>query len=253
MSEWLNGSLSGFKFRYGRTPETTGIWMWSEVFTHDFDENNKVAIILMDTQGIFDSRTTAKESTTIFALTMMMSSIQCFNIMHNIQEDNLEHLKLFAQYGRLALGQTVEKPFQKLLFIVRDWNFGAETGYGWAGNKEIESTLAETEEQNEEMHQLRRDIKSSFQEINAFLLPSPGDSVKDGKVTAESSNLSAISSDFVKNVTILVSDIFDPQNLKVKTINGVKIRAGDLIGFSKKYIELFNGDTLPEPMGMAQV
>lgn len=226
--------------------------MWGEVFTHDFNDGHKVAIILVDTQGIFDSKTTPKASTTIFALTMMMSSVQCYNIMHNIQEDNLQHLELFAQYGSVALGHTVEKPFQKLLFIVRDWNFGSETGYGWAGKKEIDSTLSENIDQNNQMLQLRRDIKSSFQEINAFLLPLPGDPVRNGQVSF-GSNMDGISPVFLENVQTLVSDIFEPENLIVKSFNGVKLKAGDLIGFLKKYIKLFNGNTLPEPRGMAKV
>lgn len=39
----------GFKWRGGKNPETNGIWMWSEIFTHDYENGDKIAIILLDT------------------------------------------------------------------------------------------------------------------------------------------------------------------------------------------------------------
>lgn len=64
--------LNGFVFKAGRNRTTTGIWMWSEVFTHDFDNGDKVAIILLDTQGTFDLKSSMKECTTVFALSTML-------------------------------------------------------------------------------------------------------------------------------------------------------------------------------------
>lgn len=81
VSDWIGEQkdidrLDGFVFKSGRVRETTGIWMWSEIFTHDFDNGDKVAIILLDTQGIFDLKSSLKEFTTIFALSTMFSSVQ---------------------------------------------------------------------------------------------------------------------------------------------------------------------------------
>lgn len=134
--------FKGFKWRGGRTPETIGIWMWSEVFTHDFASGEKVAIILIDTQGLFEMGSEIHDWTTTFALSMLMSSVQCYNIMQNIQENDLQNLELFIHYGRLVHEQTNKKPFQKLVFIVRDWPFATETDYGWHGQKTVEEILA---------------------------------------------------------------------------------------------------------------
>ncbi|XP_055309313.1 atlastin-like [Sitodiplosis mosellana] len=250
VSDWLgeennSSGLTGFKWRSGRKRETTGIWMWSEVFTHDFSNGEKVAIILLDTQGIFDDQSSVRDCTTIFALSMMLSSVQCYNVMQNIKEDDLQHLELFTEYGRLALEESTLKPFQKLLFIVRDWPYAFETDYGWHGQKIIDEIMTGNEEQTNDMRQLRRRIDSSFDDIGAFLMPHPGSIVARGN--SFTGNIHQISAEFRKYVKELVRGIFAPDKLIVKTMNGGKVRVRDLIPYLQAYLNIFNGDALPEP------
>ncbi|MGH0128670.1 UNVERIFIED_CONTAM: hypothetical protein FKN15_064872 [Acipenser sinensis] len=73
---------------------------------------NKVAVLLIDTQGAFDSQSTIKDCATVFALSTMTSSVQVYNLSQNIQEDDLQHLQLFTEYGRLAMEEIYKKPFQ---------------------------------------------------------------------------------------------------------------------------------------------
>ena len=54
----------------------------------------QACILLMDTQGAFDSMSTVKECATVFALSVMLSSVQVYNITSNIQEDDLQHLEV---------------------------------------------------------------------------------------------------------------------------------------------------------------
>lgn len=42
--------------------------MWSEIFTHDFQNGDKVAIILLDTQGVVDNRLSARDCATTLGL-----------------------------------------------------------------------------------------------------------------------------------------------------------------------------------------
>ena len=66
----------------------------------------------MDTQGAFDSQSTVKDCATVFALSLMISSVHVYNIMQNLQEDDLQHLHLFTEYGKIALDESHETPFQ---------------------------------------------------------------------------------------------------------------------------------------------
>uniref|UniRef100_A0A224YP56 Guanylate-binding protein n=1 Tax=Rhipicephalus zambeziensis TaxID=60191 RepID=A0A224YP56_9ACAR len=104
-SDWmgdLDNPLRGFRWGPGDTRETTGILLWSEVFLMTNSDGEEVAVLLMDTQGTFDGESTMKESTTIFSLSMLTSSVQIYNVMNNVNENNLQHLQFFAEYGRLA-------------------------------------------------------------------------------------------------------------------------------------------------------
>ena len=50
----------------------------------------------MDTQGAFDSMSTVKDCATVFALSTLLSSVQIYNLMSNLQEDDLQHLQVFS-------------------------------------------------------------------------------------------------------------------------------------------------------------
>lgn len=253
VSDWLGEKrtkeLGGFKWRSGRKPETLGVWMWSEIFTHDFQNGDKVAIILLDTQGIFDSKSSLHDCTTIFALSTMLSSVQCYNLMHNIQEDHLQHLQLFTEYGRLALEQTSEKPFQNLVFIVRDWPFASETNYGW-DKTVVDDILTVNDEQTDDMRQLRERIESSFENISAFLMPHPGFIVQSNNFTGD---LQQIQPEFKEYLKILAPSLFAPENLIIKKINGQKLCARDLITYLQAWINVFDGDGLPRAETIYQV
>lgn len=241
--------MIGFRSRGGHQPETTGIWIWSEVFTHDFVNGEKIAIILLDTQGIFDNRSSTKDNTVIFAISMMLASIQCYNVMQNIQEDDLQNLELFSQYGRLAMQTNTVKSFQKLLFIVRDWPYADENPYG-VGQSVIDDLLKETTFQSDENRQLRQNIKSCFETIVAFLMPYPGTAVANGKFNG---NIQQIDVEFIKYVKILVPWICAPDNLIVKQINGRKMKSHEIIMFLQNYINIFNSGTLPNPETILEV
>ncbi|VEL27343.1 unnamed protein product [Protopolystoma xenopodis] len=140
--DWLgavNVPLSGFNWRGGAERDTTGILMWSEPFKIKIPSGDTVAVLLMDTQGSFDNSTTVKQCATVFALSTMLSSVQVYNIHGNIQEDNLQYLQLFTEYGRLAQ-QVLDsscKPFQHLEFLVRDWSYPYDFMYGLRGGSKL--------------------------------------------------------------------------------------------------------------------
>lgn len=76
-SDALRKEMS-FAWRGGQQRQTTGIWMWSEPFIRSTSatNNEKLAVLLMDTQGMFDNETTMTLTAQIFGLSTLVSSFQ---------------------------------------------------------------------------------------------------------------------------------------------------------------------------------
>uniref|UniRef100_UPI0037E90873 atlastin-2-like isoform X2 n=1 Tax=Semicossyphus pulcher TaxID=241346 RepID=UPI0037E90873 len=251
---WVGGEeepLTGFTWRGGCERETTGILAWSEVFVVEKPDGCKVAVLLIDTQGAFDSQSTIKDCATLFALSTMTSSVQVYNLSQNVQEDDLQHLQLFTEYGRLAMEEVYEKPFQTLMFLIRDWSYPYEHPYGLEGGQSfLEKRLQVKQNQHEELQNVRKHIHSCFSNISCFLLPHPG--LKVATNPHFDGRLRDIDEDFKNELVNLVPTLLSPENLVEKEIGGVKITCRDLLQYFKAYMKIYQGEELPHPKSMLQ-
>nr|XP_043901929.1 atlastin-2-like isoform X3 [Solea senegalensis] len=251
---WIGGDdepLTGFTWRGGCERETTGIQIWSEVFVVDKPDGSKVAVLLVDTQGAFDSQSTIKDCATVFALSTMTSSVQVYNLSQNIQEDDLQHLQLFTEYGRLAMEEIYLKPFQSLMFLIRDWSYPYEHNYGLkGGNNFLDKRLQVKQNQHEELQNVRKHIHSCFSSIGCFLLPHPG--LKVATNPYFDGRLKDIDDDFKRELAKLVPLLLDPERLVEKEIGGNKVTCRDLLEYFKAYIKIYQGEELPHPKSMLQ-
>ncbi|XP_036787490.2 atlastin-2 isoform X2 [Manis pentadactyla] len=251
---WIGGNnepLTGFTWRGGCERETTGIQVWNEVFVIDRPNGTKVAVLLMDTQGAFDSQSTIKDCATVFALSTMTSSVQVYNLSQNIQEDDLQHLQLFTEYGRLAMEEIYQKPFQTLMFLIRDWSYPYEHSYGLEGGKQfLEKRLQVKQNQHEELQNVRKHIHNCFSNLGCFLLPHPG--LKVATNPSFDGRLKDIDEDFKRELQNLVPLLLSPENLVEKEISGSKVTCRDLVEYFKAYIKIYQGEELPHPKSMLQ-
>uniref|UniRef100_A0A7N8WKM1 Atlastin-2-like n=1 Tax=Mastacembelus armatus TaxID=205130 RepID=A0A7N8WKM1_9TELE len=227
-----NEPLTGFKWRGGCERETTGILAWSEVFVVEKPDGCKVAVLLIDTQGAFDSQSTIKDCATLFALSTMTSSVQVYNLSQNVQEDDLQHL-------------------QTLMFLIRDWSYPYEHPYGLEGGQSfLEKRLQVKQNQHEELQNVRKHIHSCFSNIRCFLLPHPG--LKVATNPQFDGRLRDIDEDFKKELVTLIPTLLSPENLVEKEIGGVKITCRDLLHYFKAYMKIYQGEELPHPKSMLQ-
>ncbi|CAJ0937479.1 unnamed protein product, partial [Mesorhabditis belari] len=205
------------------------------------------AVVLMDTQGTFDNASTYMQCTTIFALSTIVSSVQIYNLVDTIQEDSLQHLSLFVEYGRLALreAQQFGTPFQSLVFCIRDFKAPEDFPYGKEGGVQFLDQVLKTEpDQPEELKTVREQIHSCFEEIQCFLLPHPGHRVAErGSFRGHVKDLRPI---FREEVRKMVVALLEPHILKPKIVNGKAVTCRKMIQFFKEYAATFDGGTLPE-------
>lgn len=169
-----------------------------------------------------------------------------FNLMHNLQEDNLQVLEIFLEYGRLAMESVHEKPFQKLMFLIRDWSYPYEHAYGnKGGNALLEKKLELKETMPEQLQRVRRKIRDCFKEIGCFLMPHPGSRVAtspsfDGRVDQ-------YDPDFLDHLKDFVPNLLEPKKLIVKEIGGRSVTGRELLEYFKVYINVFAGMSFSDP------
>jgi len=251
MEETKSEELEGFHWCGGSERDTTGILIWSKVFTVTTAAGEEVGVVLMDTQGAFDRKTSLKATITVFALSLMTSSTFIYNLDENIQEDDLQHLQFFTNYGKLALDESGDAPFQKLAFLVRDWQFPYEKAFGAEGGKQLlDATLKVDEDQPEELQSLRKDLTGCFSDMNCFLLPYPGRSVTNPAFTGLTTELDQ---EFVEYLEMFVPTILSPESLTVKKAGGRTVRCKDMVHYFKSYMEILNAEDMPEPKTMLNV
>ena len=254
-----NEDSTGFHWRGGMEKCTQGLWLWSEPFIiqgesvedHENHLPEKMAVLLLDSQGAFDSQMTKEQSATIFGLTAVLSSLQIYNISMQIQEDKIESLHYFLECAGSCARFLNEnehqdiKLFQRLEFLVRDWPNFDET---W--------DLATCEKQmNEHMKQHldnARDsstpdaIKSMFEEVSCWLLPHPG--LKINKVTWDG-RVSDLSPEFVKLLDAYVIRTFG-RGLRPRTVLGKPLLASSLVSVTSAFVEAFK-DLVPKGANLA--
>jgi len=238
--------LTGFHWRRGATRDTTGILMWSEPFIMKRESSKEeIAVLIMDTQGAFDSHGTVKECTTVFALSIMLSSVQVYNILATLQENDLQHLQFSNGYGKLALKDSNVTPFQRLIFLIRDWPYKEDHPYGFVGGSEVLKEVLEIkEDQKEEIKDLRVDLKSSFKSLECFLMPHPGLEMVENK-DSDNGMLKNMRPDFKIQVKCFIESTFSPY-IQVKEINGEEITSERLFEYFKVFCRTIKSGDLPE-------
>ena len=272
-------SQDGFHWRGGSERDTIGVWMWSKPFylpSSDINGNGeKIAVLLVDTQGMFDNETTMGLTSRIFGLSTLMSSYQIYNVSQRIGGDNLQHLALFSEYGRVAAnaaastdtdddtttnetnnGNNHRKPFQKMEFLVRDWaNFedgedieACEAAMRTYLEQEVLAAPSDTNNLSAEsvapsggtndLSDTREQIRACFEDISCFLMTHPGLAVTNKNYMGGTDEVDSL---FKRFMDRYCERVFG--NVVAKSIHGNELTALELGVHIEKFAELFEKDT----------
>ncbi|OXA61075.1 uncharacterized protein LOC110842700 [Folsomia candida] len=245
-------SLTGFHFKNGTERDTVGLWLWSKPFIITKSDGTKIAVMLMDTQGVFDSYTTERDWAMIVGLSLLTSSCLIYNLFTNMQEDTLKIFYNFVEFGMLSLEEdsTATSAFQKLIFLIRDWNFPNTNSYGpLGGSTFLEKKLAVTPDMPLEVTMVRQKLATCFEDISCFLMPNPGEAAKENNFSGA---LSTLSEAFRENLRLFVDNLISYDDLKPIKIGNNIIDGTSLLSYFEKYIEVFNGKTMPPPKSLYQ-
>ncbi|XP_070497491.1 atlastin-like isoform X2 [Chironomus tepperi] len=256
-TDWLgdeNEPLSGFSWRSGTDRDTTGIVMWNDVFLHTIERTGeKVAIVVMDTQGLFDNQTSPMDNSKIFALGTLISSIQVLNLSGLIQEDQLQYLQFATEFAKYAASNNQGlggKCFQNLMFLIRDWENPDNYYYGKDGGHDyLQNYLKINENQKEALKSVRKYIKESFDDLSCFLLPHPGTivtGVKKHKNLKYDGRHAGMDEDFKTELAVLIDNLLNPKNLVTKKVNHHTISSAEFHDYVQNLFTIFKSDQLPK-------
>ena len=76
---------------------TTGFWLSKPILVRK-DDGKELAVLLMDTQSVFDGNLSTDDSNRIFWICLLLSSSLIINLGSNLGEDFLTKLKPFLEY-----------------------------------------------------------------------------------------------------------------------------------------------------------
>ena len=213
---------SGFHFAAGLEPDTKGIFLWSEpIITKDKD-GNKVALLIMDAQGLYDKNTSSVGNKLLCSVVSLLSSIVILNIKGHIDEKYLESFGQMLDFAREIMSKEDKNPFQEMIFTIRDFQLEDDM-VGWEGGKEVlENFLFESDEQMEENVDNRTKFMQCYPHAGCFLFPYPGENVTSHFYRG---SLESIKEDFRERVSEFVLKL--PHLLQARIISSKK---GSLTG-----------------------
>lgn len=234
--------VNHFNSKRGANAQTLGIWMFDKIFIHD----NK-AIILLDTQGIFDQDLNQAMTIALISLSTILSNYQIYNLDKRIQEDHLCNIAYFSAYSSLISQRS--KINDTLCFLIRDWqNFSNVNNLSLCDD---ESTNYKNEYFNnnnldQNKKETRDKIINTFNNIDVKLCPHPGYAVTEQSFNG---NISDIRPEFIFHVNHIIKNILN--EIKIKKMNdGTQLLCRELPNYMQMYISLYEDikDKLPEPL-----
>lgn len=243
--------LKGFSWRSGTARETTGIIFWSDVFLYDNPNGQKIAILVVDTQGLFDNQTSTAENSRIFSLSMLLSSLEIFNLQGLVQEDHLQYLQFateFAKYNSSNQQQDF-KPFQSFMFLMRDWGSPEEFQFGFdGGQRYLNDLLVVKPNHPEELKSVRSSMKASFDSLTCCLLPYPGKNV--ARNANYDGRWSQMDEEFRNELKAAVTRLLKPDSLVTKKINNIEMSADMVNEYFQQFISLYQTGSSVQPQSI---
>ncbi|XP_070497414.1 putative leucine-rich repeat-containing protein DDB_G0290503 isoform X2 [Chironomus tepperi] len=220
--------------------------MWNDVFLHkDEATGNEIAIIVVDTHGLFDNVTSSMDNSRIFTLDILISSIQVFNLSGVIQDDHLQFLQSAIECAKFASKTDIkkeEKYFQNLVFLIRDWNSSEEFCYGIDGGRSYWNNFIENSgNQKVELAYICESILDSYDDVSCALLPHPGKSVKPGS-RGYNGSWKKFDEDFKEELVKVIDHLLKPENLVVKKVNGSAVNGDEFYEYVNGQLKVIEKD-----------
>ncbi|XP_064462831.1 atlastin-2-like [Ornithodoros turicata] len=131
-----------------------------------------------------------------------------------------------------------------LLFLARDWENAQEIPYGLDMEGDFHGEwLTPNHSTLTSLKSIQRGIKECTKSIFSFLMPHPGDQIKQPNYDGR---LQGLCEEFKQCLDSLASLLFSPERLTPKMLNGRPVTCNDFKGLLLTYSSVCKHGTLPE-------
>ncbi|CAD7951270.1 unnamed protein product [Amoebophrya sp. A25] len=254
----------GFQWRSGVEKCTKGIWLWSHPFLVTEDDD-PLAVLVMDTQGAWDSQMSSEQSSCIFGITSMLSSKLIYNLQNRISEEKIDNLDYFTTYAGIVIQEAREKAqstkvareqrgnlsdddeeeeagMGDIHFLVRDWEYFED---GWSLDqctKQVSDHLMTHLDPNRVAVEERREtitrLHNLFRSVNLCCLPHPGPRIPKSNWKG---TISDIDSDFLYLLTHFFANLSHGEYpLKVAAPLGQELTASSFTRVVETLVSAFH-------------
>ncbi|KAI1286286.1 Atlastin [Halotydeus destructor] len=170
----------------------------------------------MDTQGLFDGQLSNDMRARLFVISTLMSSVQIFNAKSDIQDDTLQYLKTFTDYGAVR-GSEAGHQFQKLVFLIRDTEFG-DYDLGQEGGLEFLKWKLGQDGGGDDVVHVRRNLIKTFKDVDCV-------------------HYIRLIRPFKQHMKAFVEQTLATDNLAIKRVEGHNMTAVELSDYVRKYVD----------------
>ncbi|XP_053120341.1 RING finger protein 112-like [Hemicordylus capensis] len=168
--------LTGFQWKPGTDSTTKGVWIWSQPFWIPI-QTGKVAVFLIDTEGLMNLETKKEVSVKLSAFSMLLSSFQILNVERMWKDTDSEYLEMCVQVAD-AVGRACSlESLQHLDVLVRDWSYPAVFGKQ-AGQTYLQDVIQKMERDSSRHPKALRTLKN--ESSRCYTMPHPGKRLQSG-------------------------------------------------------------------------
>lgn len=112
--------LTGFSWNSNENKEGNSILIWNDIFFTKTNDRQEIAIAVMDTNDATGN------NLELLKFVTKLSTVQIFSLTAKLEENNFNNLiDAIEEQRKLS---TSLKPFQKFIFLIRDWVSMTTTG-----------------------------------------------------------------------------------------------------------------------------
>jgi hypothetical protein len=239
---WLRDTCpnTGFTFNNGQKRVTIGLDIWPRAFLIRHG-NEDLAVVLIDSQGLFDKKENLDMNSHLFTLVSLISSSLILNEEKKLNSEKIAKLTNFLQYASYSPdgthGENSTKMFQRMTYVLRDFNYDPA---GWDGGQENLMNFLYGSHFTKDEKIVTDALVNGFEQIDAFGLCFPGRAMLAKNFTG---SLKLLDEYFIHQVETLIVNITEAA--RPRLFMNEKITASGFAEFIKQVVDRVNGRDKP--------